>query len=68
MMMLFPHEKGWPDYALAVTEACGERDIVPLGASRLSEFPAEMRTYIDRVLIPRLSMMELDELKRSEGR
>jgi hypothetical protein len=69
MLVRADDKERWPDYALAVNDVLrGERGLPPLGASRLGEFPTEIRTFLEKSLLPKLSMMEQADLQRNEGR
>jgi hypothetical protein len=64
----------WPEFALQVAAFVEGGDIKkpapPLGASKLEEFPADMRSFIDNNLMRILKEKEndLESLKRLEGR
>jgi hypothetical protein len=60
----------WPDYALAAVEAfkkTGKKPPPPLGASRLDEFPEEVRTFVRQKLLPVLGPQLKESLRKLEG-
>jgi hypothetical protein len=62
----------WPEFALAVTdlyrsERGGQRP-PPLGASKPDELPPEVSAFLRDKLMPALSHMEAEALRRLEGR
>jgi hypothetical protein len=61
----------WPEYALAVSrhlkrERKGQ-SIPPLGASKLKDFPEEVRTFVRDKLLPALSAEQKKDLHKLEG-
>jgi hypothetical protein len=60
----------WPEFALEITRQRRERKlpVVPLGASKPSEFPPIIQTFINQELLPMLSPERRAELHRLEGK
>ncbi len=61
----------WPEFALEVARKCvAERITVPeaLGPCRPADFREEVRDFVTKVLVPRLSDAERDGLKKLEGK
>jgi hypothetical protein len=60
----------WPDFALAIVNLVKPRQgrVKPaLGASRPTEFPPEIRAFLNEKLFPALSGEEKENLRRLEG-
>ena len=61
----------WPEFALEVHRKCvAERIPVPesLGPCRPADFRDEVRDFVTKVLVPRLTDAERDALKKLEGK
>lgn len=61
----------WPEFALEVARKCGtERVPVPesLGPCRPADFAEPVRDFVTKVLVPRLTDAERDDLKKLEGK
>jgi hypothetical protein len=62
-------EGKWPDYACAVSYALrNDRELPPLGASRLDEFPPRTKGFVRNRLLPLLSIKDRADLDNAEGR
>ena len=70
MKSLQDHAGKWPDYALEVAKLLQREKLTgpPLGASKLAEFPAETRAFLEARLFPSLGLLQKDNLNRLEGR
>lgn len=64
------HSGRWPEFAWEVTKLLQREKLpgVPLGASRLDEFPAETKSFVQNKLLPRLGPFQLKTLVSVEGR
>ena len=60
----------WPEYAIAVTEIVRPKNptLTPLGPSKPADFAAPVKLFIEKDLLPMLTVKEKDDLQKTEGR
>ena len=65
----FTARSRWPDYALAVTRIVKrkQKNVPPLGASKLDEFPKPVQIFVREKLQPALSTEQKKSLRKLEG-